>query len=345
MKLYDYLLSFFNILTISFLIDSCGGMGPITIDNKIYYPSQVSLGMVLKNSIQKNTCTIGNDCPNDIYLYVSIEGKDKDFFSIDKTSLFLKGATLTSKAGSDNLVIGFSPMENRDYSAIIKMKTNQGNYEIQLTGTGTNFCISPSLILNFNDAPWAAVTRKSIIIKNIYNADMIISPKIEGVDKDAFSFDYQPSCPIATNTSDSIVIKFFGDSSSKLFNAQIYIDENKKYSVQLKGCYGNVYSPNIEFVPTNRYLDFGVVFKNTKNERFFQLTNRWEWPHILTNFRIEGSPNFKLDSIGDLSIKPNDPVNIKVSFSGSSPGTYFGKLRFDVLQDAGCYILLKAIVH
>ena len=348
--LLNTILILISIIVTSTLLTYCTGItGPITIDERISFPEKLSFGLVLKNTSTKVSCSFYNENLEDEYLSLSLEGKDKDFFSIsgNDNPFYIKGGSLVGGGGKAYLKVGFSPTEERDYYAIIKIKSRQNNYEIKLSGTGAYFNISPRMILDFNWTPIGTFTRKSIKIENVTNSEFSIFPQIDGVDKSFFSFDYVPSGSIKKYSSDSILIKFSPDTDttkgSRLYNAVVYIDGDKRYLLNLRGEGSGASLSNspLEIIPSDRYLDFGVVDVNSSNEIFINFNSKTDYPIFLWNIRLEGSSNFKIDKTGTETLQPNQTLKIKANFSGNTPGTYFADIKIDY----GIDILLKGIIQ
>ena len=316
------------------LLNSCGESSPVSGDKKITIavtPASLEFGAVLLNQSKKLDVSIENTSSNSGKVSLAISGTDKSNFTI----VGVVDAEIDGKK-SQNFTIEFLNNAERKYQAVLTITYNTIETKtINLIGeasTSLSLDVSPSSA-DFSKVSVGQSKSIKIAVRNTALTSFLLTPVIVGTDSSSFSITYKPSATLETGKIDSVVVKFT-PTSVKPFNAVLYLDPEKKYSVPLKG-----EGLGLNELESNQsILDFGTINKDASKELDVTITNKTSSNLTISNivpagFSITNQPS------GDLL--PGVPTKITVKFTPTELKKYSGNLTITTSTNNKYYVALQ----
>ncbi len=223
------------------------------------------------------------------------------------------------------VIITFKPVSEGMKAGMLNLKTNIGEFKIDLKGKATP---APKAIFNitpkshdFGDVILGKDAEKELKVKNIGNADLIlktVTMKNSSGQEQNFTVNNLANVKVKPNKTAGIIINFKPKSKGSKSGVLKITTNVGSFEVAVKGKAKP--APKAVFNITPKSHDFGDVEVGSFASNYLKVTNTGTADLILEDFTIEGSSQFGYDPIGSTTIKPNKEGSIYVDFHPKTKG-------------------------
>ncbi|MFP4369624.1 MAG: choice-of-anchor D domain-containing protein [Candidatus Kapaibacterium sp.] len=309
-----------SLMAMLFLMAGCGGDdndNPAKPSARLKVnQTAVNFGTVKTGTTEKRVLVIMNESDSDAEVQIEISGNNAGLFSAASENF-------TINAGkSHNLDISFTPQAEGQFSAALKVN----DIELTLNGTAAehlSLIIEPNP-LDFDIIKEGASKEQDLTIQNKTSEVITVDGTISGSDASAFSVVNKPAT-IGANSNATITIEFSA-SAKKNYSAEMTIDSEGKYKVQLVGRAGKA----LEFSPAS--LDFGAVTVGNKKILSLVLENISKSPVSVRDIAIGKNDDnaFAISATPKASeLQPGAFDTVKIRFSPEAVESYTAELYLD----------------
>ncbi len=326
----------FTILLSFFIFQGCGNDSSPADTGKISInPTKLDFGSVQVNSTRTLNLSIKNEKSSSIEINLSISGDDKDAFEAAGSS-----KRTVQKDTTTNIVISFTPTEEKEYSASLKVGTIS---DIALSGTGTteevNIYINKNP-LDFGEVNVSSSKTEDLLFQNNGNSTVTLDPVIDGADASSFKITNMSDNKLESGEIDEITIEFSPESAGDK-TAQIWLDAEKTAMAKLTGT-GTTEEVNI-YINKNP-LDFGEVNVSSSKTEDLLFQNNGNSTVTLDPV-IDGADasSFKITNMSDNKLESGEIDEITIEFSPESAGDKTAQIWLDAEKTAMAKLTGKGI--
>ncbi len=288
-------------------------------------------GSVRVGQTTQKTLTVTNNALVDLTVYnVAVNGLHRSNFVVDTTGFVIK------EGQSKNINVFFTPDRVGQFSANLRISSNAGEHNIDLSGTGTDPVIALSAsAITFGSVNVGNSAMDTLTVTNTGTAELNVTlVNLGGADAAAFnvdvtSFDLQP------DQSQKIRVTFAPDRVGD-FNAFLNISTNVGLApVTLSG---NGIAPQVAVSPS--VVNFGNVDKDVTASSSFTIENSGTAVLEVTDIAISGrhAARFRVDTTS-FFINPGETKIVVVFFTPDDAGPFNAVLS---VQSTGGTVVVSA---
>ena len=256
--------------------------------------------------------------------------------SVSNSAFSVQNCPATLTAGSTTTInVVFTPTDIADYTGTLTIKTDKGDYSVQLSGKGIGAASSTSA-LDFGSVVVNTNKYLTFTFTNNGNATININNITTPTGYSVTIGDLTPSYPIAVQPGTSIVFTVrFSPTATGVYSGTITVDTDANdiniYVV------GTGVSQNVALSTNN--INFGNVNVGSTIEQSFTITNTGQ-QDITINAVSGVSAPFSVVSVDGISVPlaipktlaPSQSATIKVSFTPSTYGSFSQTLTIDTSE-------------
>ncbi len=296
-----------------------------------YFPTFIDFGKVIIGESNKQKVIVNNLSSAPFEFSPSITGKDvTDFFieySPDKKLL---------PGQSDSVIIRFQPKAEKISEAVFYLDSEQ-KYPVGLRAEGIkleHLGVQPDLLDFGNIEINSEKTLEFTVINNLSQSFTINTNFPAGTE--GFSVLNNMPLELAGKNSTKISVKF-KPTEIKQYETILFLDNEKKYSVALKG--KGIASNELDINPKN--LDFGNVELNSVSSREITVTNKTTKSLKISCSFNSGGTDFTIGSQNPFDLPAGGNSKIIVKFSPKEIRTYGDVLKISTESNSTYSVNLK----
>lgn len=246
-----------------------------------------------------------------------------------------KDVTSLAPYGKLALQVKFTPSANKNYNALLKIKSNASNgtmKQVQLTGIGYNILPQPKISLSVESLDFgesADEMIKTVDIKNTGTATLTIN-SLSIIDDNDGVFSTNVTLPVSIEAGGKLTLEVkFKPLFDNFFTANLKISSNAsnspEYSLSVTGIGKNV-STKAEIEVAVDKLEFGKVSKSKSLN--FDIKNNGYKTLDISNIQIKNDEFnvFQITTKTTGSLSHGQSLNVLVKFSPKDNLDYTGTL-------------------
>ncbi|MCX7736613.1 MAG: choice-of-anchor D domain-containing protein [Candidatus Kapabacteria bacterium] len=309
---------------------SLRGIGKKTVEIN-YLPTFIDFGKVVIGESLKQKVSINNSGTTPYILSPSIVGKDVTAFFIEYSP-----EKPIPPGASDSVIIRFQPKEEKISEAVFYLDSEQ-KYPVGLKGEGIkleHLEVQPKSLDFGNIEINSEKTLEITVVNNLSQSFTINSNFPSG--SEGFSVTNSMPLQLAGKNSTKINVKF-KPTEIKLYETTLFLDNDKKYSVALKGT--GVAANDLEVNPKS--LDFGNVELNSTSSQEITITNKTTKSLKITCTFNSGGTDFSVSSQNPFDLAAGSNSKITVKFSPKEIRAYGDVLRISTDNNTTYSVNLK----
>lgn len=308
---------------------SLSGSGTVTAKLNVS-PNPVNFGMAKPGVSRVMNIIIENISTSTLDLALEIIDDNDGVFQIDgSNNITIPVDKLHSVA------IRFTPKSEKGYTAFLKIdKDNQ----VELKGEGSNqinLNFSPAA-LSFSEVIVGKTSIKKVTIQNLALTEVTLVPEITGNDAAFFKVINYTKTPIEAGSTGEIEVEF-KPTLGKIYNAQLYVEDDKLAFIPLSGI--GIIKDDIEINPLS--LDFGSIDVSTSSELSISIKNLFSQAITLNN-SLSGTGLASYTISKDLTnLNTNQTGELKIKFTPTEAKDYQAQVNIITSNSVEYTVTLK----
>jgi hypothetical protein len=306
------------------------GIGKKTVEIN-YFPTFLDFGKVPIGEFVRQKVTLNNQGTTPFNLTPGIVGKNVTDFFIEYTP----DKPIMPGTG-DSVILRFTPKEEKISEAVFYLDSEQ-KYPVGLKGEGIKIDhleIQPKN-LDFGNIEINSEKILDITVVNNLSQSFTLNTNFPS-GSEGFSVTNTMPQQLAGKNSTKINVKF-KPTEIKQYETTLFLDNDKKYSVGLKG--SGIAANDLDINPKS--LDFGNIELNSASTKEISITNKTTKSLKITCSFNSGGTDFTLDSQNPFDLAAGGSSKIIVKFSPKEIRSYGDILRISTDNNSSYSVNLK----